>query len=252
MSEAKDKKMPLFAARFGELRGDRTQAEFAEFLGISRPTVGFYENGERIPDALVLRQIAERCGVTADYLVGLSDNRVPENEGVGHITGLSDEAVENLAFLKDLAADVYSPFIASRHFCMLVVYLAQHQSYQFELCDTFETYKELLRRLVEQEAEESERNACIAKIDRIEQDLELVEYRAQKLFLKYIELYERDAAQAIAEQRREIEELFTQYTHCAHCPDPLKQKGACFSPYWSLEEQADEEEGGHAADPETR
>lgn len=96
MIEAGKKKMPIFAARFSELRGDRTQAEFAEFLGISRPTVGFYENGERIPDALVLKQIAERCGVTTDYLVGLRDNKTKVNTDIGVETGLSDNAIELL------------------------------------------------------------------------------------------------------------------------------------------------------------
>lgn len=55
------KRMPIFAERFAQLRGEMTQAEFAEFLGISRPTVGFYENGVRLPDALLLCQIAEKC-----------------------------------------------------------------------------------------------------------------------------------------------------------------------------------------------
>lgn len=96
MNEARKDKLPIFAARFSELRGDRTQAEFAQFLGISRATVGFYENGERIPDALVLRQIAERCGVTTDYLVGLSDNREIDNANIGRITGLSDAAIDVL------------------------------------------------------------------------------------------------------------------------------------------------------------
>ena len=76
-------------------RQERTQAEFAQFLGISRATVGFYENGERIPDALVLRQIAERCGVATDYLVGLSDMKTTDRDlrAINNITGLSEEAL---------------------------------------------------------------------------------------------------------------------------------------------------------------
>ena len=57
------KKLPVFAERFRELRGDMTQDKFADFVGISRPTVGFYENGDRLPDALVLKKIAEKCHV---------------------------------------------------------------------------------------------------------------------------------------------------------------------------------------------
>lgn len=108
MIEAKKSKMPIFAARFSELRGERTQAEFAEFLGISRPTVGFYENGERIPDALVLRQIAEKCGVTTDFLVGLSDNKVPENYDIGKRTGLVDVAIDALGDMTDPESGLYN------------------------------------------------------------------------------------------------------------------------------------------------
>ena len=105
MIEAKKEKISIFAARFGELRGERTQAEFAQFLGISRATVGFYENGERIPDALVLRQIAERCGVATDYLVGLSDMKTTDRDlrAINNITGLSEEAIHALKALNCVA-----------------------------------------------------------------------------------------------------------------------------------------------------
>lgn len=67
------RRFPVFAERFSKLREEMTQDEFAKYLGISRPTVGFYENGTRLPDALVLRQITEKCNVSADWLLGISD-----------------------------------------------------------------------------------------------------------------------------------------------------------------------------------
>lgn len=72
-----EKRFPIFAKRLEELRGKRSQEEFAQFLGVSRPTVSYYESGARVPDAIILRQIAERCGVSADWLVGLADTRTP-------------------------------------------------------------------------------------------------------------------------------------------------------------------------------
>ena len=68
-------RFPQFTKRFRELRGKRDNTEFAKFLGISRQTVGFYYNGDRIPDAMMLKQIAEKCGVSTDYLVGLTDTQ---------------------------------------------------------------------------------------------------------------------------------------------------------------------------------
>lgn len=66
-------RLPIFRERFVKLRGDlsMSQAQFAEYLGISRPTVGLYESGERIPDAKTLQNIALKCGVSADYLLGI-------------------------------------------------------------------------------------------------------------------------------------------------------------------------------------
>lgn len=76
MNEVEQSKEQLvFAQRFRELRGSRTQAEFADFLGLSRPTVGLYESGKRVPDATVLKRIAEKCGVSADYLAGTAPPR---------------------------------------------------------------------------------------------------------------------------------------------------------------------------------
>lgn len=68
-------RFPQFTKRFRELRGKRDNTEFAKFLGISRQTVGFYYNGDRIPDAMMLKEIAEKCDVSTDYLLGLTDTQ---------------------------------------------------------------------------------------------------------------------------------------------------------------------------------
>lgn len=92
-------RFPDFSKRFRELRGDKTQAEFAEMIGVSRPTVGYYENGTRLPDAITLRQIAERCKVSSDWLLGLSDFDITAaKEVTAEALGLPQSFVE---FLKD-------------------------------------------------------------------------------------------------------------------------------------------------------
>lgn len=92
-------RFPIFSKRFRELRGSRTQAEFADDIGVSRPTVGYYENGTRIPDALTLRQIAEKSGVTTDYLVGLTDAKKFETHDIGAYARLDDEAIQMLRYV---------------------------------------------------------------------------------------------------------------------------------------------------------
>ena len=94
----KQDRVPIFSKRLLELKGNRNNIEFAECLGISRQTVGFYLNGERVPDAENIKLIAEKCNVSADWLLGLSDvKRVkPELASVCAYTGLSENAVSQL------------------------------------------------------------------------------------------------------------------------------------------------------------
>lgn len=100
---ADNKRFPVFTNRFNELRGDKTQKDFAEFLGMSRATVAFYCSGERIPDALTLKTIAEKCNVSSDWLLGLANekNVTPELRTSIAYTGLSDKAVSNLHHIKE-------------------------------------------------------------------------------------------------------------------------------------------------------
>ena len=90
-------KLPVFARRFRELRGERSQAKFSEDLGISRPTIGFYENGDRVPDALTLKIISEKCNVPSDWLIGLAENQMSDNIEIGRTTGLTDAAIGQIA-----------------------------------------------------------------------------------------------------------------------------------------------------------
>lgn len=68
-------RFPKFRDAFLELMGDMTLDQFSKKLEMSRATVGFYAAGQRIPDALGLKKIAEKCNVSADWLIGLSEEK---------------------------------------------------------------------------------------------------------------------------------------------------------------------------------
>lgn len=51
-----------------------TQAEFGSSLGIAKSTYSNYENGEREPKAEFWMSVAQRYGVTIDYLMGVSES----------------------------------------------------------------------------------------------------------------------------------------------------------------------------------
>lgn len=68
------------------MRGDRlkqlreseglSQEELAIQLGISEPQIWRYEKGESSPRADILTRLANFFGVSADYMLGISDNPV--------------------------------------------------------------------------------------------------------------------------------------------------------------------------------
>lgn len=82
-----------------------SQDTFADFLGMSRPTVGFYENGDHLPDALTLSQIAKKCNVSADYLLGLSDAKTKDDTAAIAVTGFSKKSLD---FIKQMADQSYT------------------------------------------------------------------------------------------------------------------------------------------------
>ena len=50
------------------------QTAIAEMLGVLPRTIRFYESGEREPNIESIKKLANFFNVSADYLLGLSDN----------------------------------------------------------------------------------------------------------------------------------------------------------------------------------
>ena len=104
--ERMNERLPIFTERFRKLQGEQSNTEFAEFLGISRQTVGFYWNGDRVPDAVTLVKIAEKCDVSADWLLGLSKERTVNGElaQAARYTGVPAKSIEILHQLSTSSA----------------------------------------------------------------------------------------------------------------------------------------------------
>lgn len=73
-----------FSTRIKELRTSKelTQKELAETLNISTVSVSSYETGTKTPSLDMVKNIAQKCNVSIDWLCGLSDNMTLDN----HIT----------------------------------------------------------------------------------------------------------------------------------------------------------------------
>ena len=58
------------ASRLKQVRGKRSAKEFAALMGCSMQTVYRYEWGDRLPDERFLQEVAEKTGVSLDWLKG--------------------------------------------------------------------------------------------------------------------------------------------------------------------------------------
>jgi len=67
----------LFPSRLSSLRSQAglTQAQLALYLHLNRSTISNYEKGARMPEAETLCRLVHLFGVSADYLLGLSDRK---------------------------------------------------------------------------------------------------------------------------------------------------------------------------------
>ena len=101
--ETKNTCEQVFGKRLKELRKEHgyTIEQFADMVGISKSTLGYYENDKRMPDIEILARISNVLNVSADYLIGRTNTTAQKGKmkTVCEFTGLSDSAAEFLAQL---------------------------------------------------------------------------------------------------------------------------------------------------------
>lgn len=90
--------------RIVKLRKDYgfNQTEVANKIGCVLKTYQNYEQGHNFPTLEYATNLADLYKVSIDYLLGKSDYTYVENEEIGKITGLSDDAIETLKSLKNV------------------------------------------------------------------------------------------------------------------------------------------------------
>lgn len=112
-----------FGDRLVQIRkehGFSTRAEFAESLNIPVTTLRNYETGVREPGHKFIREISRRFNISADYLLGLSDDkdilrsfRLNDKEAamIGRYRDLDDHGVAVVDFI---VSEEYRRCFASR------------------------------------------------------------------------------------------------------------------------------------------
>ena len=101
----------LFPSRLKELREEKkiSQQTLSDTLKVSKSTIGYWENGDSLPDAESLAMLADFYDVSADYLLGRSDVRSTE--------ALQEGAVE---ILQELQESLVSGDENSAHAAMIL------------------------------------------------------------------------------------------------------------------------------------
>lgn len=89
-----------FLERFRDLFNEKgcSQEELGKTIGAARSTVATWLDGRTVPNAYMVKAIAEYFSVSADYLLCISDTRSSDVnvKSAMEYTGLTEEAVERL------------------------------------------------------------------------------------------------------------------------------------------------------------
>ena len=94
-----DSRLPAFTNAFRKMVDEiGGVSAMSEKTGISRPTINFWYNGQRTPDAENLIVLSSKLGVSADYLLGLSDAPTNDKTAAAAVdyTGLAPDTVKFL------------------------------------------------------------------------------------------------------------------------------------------------------------
>ena len=133
-------RLPGLRSRLAELQGNMSTTDFAQKLGLSRQTVGFYLNGDRIPDSETLIKICKSCNVSADWLLGI------ETDGLG-LSARSTELLRNFRIhtsIGDDGIDGLNRLIEEGyllHLCNRVKQFCDHVSGDIELSKQYQSTK---------------------------------------------------------------------------------------------------------------
>lgn len=100
MKSVKSNVSESIATRLKELREKKglSYAKLAQSLNVSAVSLGYYERGERVPDAITIDNICDFFNVSSDYLLGRSDVKNTNEDFVSacKFTGLSEKAMQVL------------------------------------------------------------------------------------------------------------------------------------------------------------
>ena len=112
-----------------------SQSELADKLGVSRGSISYYENADRVADIEFLYRLRQYFDLETDYLLGISDNAFLENQELGAKTGLSDKAIHKISN-GDIDKVFFNYLVEHDRFDNFMALLADYAAGCYEAQDT--------------------------------------------------------------------------------------------------------------------
>ena len=94
-----------------------SQEKFGELVGMSQRSVAAWESGDRLPSFPVLSDLADKLGVTVDYLLGRTEDRgqaksAEKKQPTVSDDGLKDQIIAQIRTLPDPALSRVADFLS--------------------------------------------------------------------------------------------------------------------------------------------
>lgn len=102
-----------FPERITAIRKDLklSQEKFGELANVSQRTVAFWEAGQRMPSHAVISALADRLGVSVDYLLGRTDEKATKKQPAVQHGELVENIIARVQDLPDPALSRLSDFL---------------------------------------------------------------------------------------------------------------------------------------------
>lgn len=199
----------IFALRLKELISVNgyIHEDIAKAIGVTRQGVGNWVNGVSVPDVLTAAKLANFFNVSLDYLVGNTSVQTnePNLKAICEYTGLNEKAVTKLSDIKKHVECgmtiqpqilTYLSYIIEWDIESFVTNitcnytdLREKEDEKYQLNDTLKDFSYAIINSSNPELEIKSRFATMEKIDEIEEEIALIEFKNTRCFNKLLESF---------------------------------------------------------------
>lgn len=188
----------IFASKLLEIREGKgiSRQKMADDLGMSRASLEYYEKGKRTPDLNIISKISDYLGVSIDYLMGKSKCISPD-EDIQAVCKFFDTDVNMVLGIKNLITankkyeNEFKKIVFSSYFQIFLHHIFYSWYLRTELGDKYLNELEDVTEYMDKDGKELYElfdvdgyfSSRIFEIRRLTNEIELNEYKSQKLFL---------------------------------------------------------------------